>query len=376
MLLDLHALPGGANKDAHSGTNSGKADLWTSQDHLRLAKGCVEFVVQEIVNLQMSNVIGIELCNEPSRAASSAVFKWYDEVLPLIAAIDPSLPVYIGDCWDLSPAMNYAMKKNGAGNAERSNPVIVDTHKYYTFGSHDHSQSPQQIIGRVNNSLADVAKNQGNISSRKTALAIYIGEYSCTMDTKTWEKVDAAERPALTQEFGRAQSNKYQQVACGTAFWTFKMDWMDGGDWGFKKQVNTGAIIAPPNLTFSLDEVNSKSQEANAQRQQLRETALSQHVGYWDKKVPSQKFEHWRFESGWNLGFNDARGFFGARANGSILLPSGGSHQAAGGDRIGALDLWILKRMRECRQLDSPFAWEWEHGYRKAVKDFEKVVGT
>ncbi|OKL60608.1 hypothetical protein UA08_04182 [Talaromyces atroroseus] len=374
VLIDLHALPGGANKDAHSGTNSGKAELWTSTHYLSLAKECVKFVVHEIVALQMSNVIGIELCNEPSRAASSAVFKWYDEVLPMISAIDPSLPVYIGDCWDLSKGMNYALKKNSASQTP-SNPVIVDTHKYYTFATKDHSQTPQQIIDRVNTSLADVVKNQGNISASKTAVEVYIGEYSCTMDTKTWDKVNSADRPALTQAFGRAQTEKWQNVTCGSAFWTFKMDWIDGGDWGFKKQVNTGALTAPRSLTFSLGDTQARSQQASSQKDQLKATAVSQHVEYWrEKRVPNNNYE-----SGWDLGFRDAMDFFSARAN-SITMPNNTktNHQPAvgGGDKIGALELWILKRIVECGRLDSSSAWEWEHGYRRAVKDFENVVYT
>jgi Cellulase (glycosyl hydrolase family 5) len=370
VLLDFHALPGGANKDAHSGTNSGKAELWTSKHNLSVAKECINFVVREVVNHQMTNVIGIELCNEPSRAASAAVFKWYDEVLPMISAIDPTLPVYIGDCWDLSAGINYAMKKNSSKML--SNPVIIDTHKYYTFGANDHSQTPQQIIERVNSSLGDVVKNQGHICNQKTALEVYIGEYSCTLDSKTWDRVNSADRPALTQAFGRAQTEKWQKVTCGSAFWTLKMNWMDGGDWGFKKQVNTGAITAPRNLTFSFEDVQTRTQKANSERDQLRTTVVSQHVDYWGKKrAPNDNFE-----SGWDLGFTDAMYFFCARVN-SITIPGNANshHQAvAGGDRIGALELWILKRMVESGRLNSSLAWEWEHGYRRAVKDFEKVA--
>lgn len=372
VLLDLHALPGGANKDAHSGTNSGKAELWNSEYHLRLAKECVRFVMQEVVSLQLPNVIGIELCNEPSRAASRAVFKWYDDVLNMTSAIEPSLPIYIGDCWDLPTAIKYAMQKNSLENAPRtrSNPIIVDTHKYYTFAAIDHSQTPHQIIDRVKSSLGDVAKNQGNVFTSKTAVSVYIGEYSCTMDVKTWNKVDSADRPVLTQAFGRAQSEKWHQTTCGSAFWTLKMNWMDGGDWGFKKQVKTGAVIPPPNLILSLEEVITRYQEANARKEQLRAGALSQHVNYWDKKMSSTKSEHWRYENGWNIGFRDAMDFFCARINDSIPC----SGQAAGADRIGALEMWIRKRMIETGQLSSPMGWEWEHGYRTAVKDFEKAT--
>ncbi|EEA27622.1 hypothetical protein EYB25_001393 [Talaromyces marneffei] len=370
VLIDLHALPGGANINAHSGTNTGKAELWTSEHYLKVAKDCIRFVVQEILTDRLSNVIGVELCNEPSRAASSAVFKWYDDVLTMVKTIDPSLPIYIGDCWDLPTAIKYALAKNNLEKA--SNPIIVDTHKYYTFAAHDHAQAPQQIIERVKTSLGDITKNQGSIASRKTTLAVYIGEYSCTMDGKTWSKVDAEHRPALTQQFGRAQTNKWQDVTSGSAFWTLKMNWMDGGDWGFKKQVKTGAVVPPRGLTFSFDKIKTKCREANACKEQLRTTALTQHANYWDKKSSSTKYEHRRYERGYDLGFSDAIAFLCSRIEGK--LPN--TCQVAGGDRIGALELWIGKRMIEAEQLGSSFGWEWEHGYRKGVTDFEKLVYT
>ncbi|EED20077.1 glucan 1,3-beta-glucosidase precursor, putative [Talaromyces stipitatus ATCC 10500] len=370
VLIDLHALPGGANINAHSGTNSGKAELWTFDRHLKLATECIKFIVQEIVTYRLSNVIGVELCNEPSRAASSAVFKWYDDALAMVNTIDSSIPIYIGDCWDLPTAIKYAMKKNKLDNAR--NPVIVDTHKYYTFAAHDHSQAPQQIIERVKGSLGDITKNKRDIASCKTALSVYVGEYSCTMDGKTWSKVDNAHRQALTQQFGRAQTDKWQNMTSGSAFWTFKMNWMDGGDWGFKQQVKTGAVTPPKCLTFSVDEIKSKCHRANECREQHRTRALVQHSNYWDKTSSGTKFEHWRYELGWDLGFNDAMAFLCSKLDGK--LPN--IRQVAGGDKIGALELWIGKRMLETGQLSSPLAWEWEHGYRKGVKDFDKLIYT
>ena len=44
-----------------------------------------------------------------------------------------------------------------------------------------------------------------------------------------------------------------------------------------------------------------------------------------------------------------------------------------GADKIGALDLWICKRMGECGMWKGKEAagWEWEQGFRKGVGDFE-----
>src|SRR5256885_10032467 len=44
VLLDMHAAPGGANSDSHSGTSSGKAELWVSEFNLNLLTRCLCFV--------------------------------------------------------------------------------------------------------------------------------------------------------------------------------------------------------------------------------------------------------------------------------------------------------------------------------------------
>lgn len=58
----MHALPGGANGGDHSGTNSGKAELWGSKKNLDLATRSLLFVAHEAKN--MNGVIGLQIINE------------------------------------------------------------------------------------------------------------------------------------------------------------------------------------------------------------------------------------------------------------------------------------------------------------------------
>jgi len=62
VLIDLHALPGGANNGDHSGTNSGKAELWGSRKWLDLAIRCLLFIAHEARSID--GVIGIQIVNE------------------------------------------------------------------------------------------------------------------------------------------------------------------------------------------------------------------------------------------------------------------------------------------------------------------------
>ena len=62
VLLDMHALPGGANGGDHSGTNSGKPELWGSRKNLDLATRSLLFLAHEAKGL--GGVIGIQIVNE------------------------------------------------------------------------------------------------------------------------------------------------------------------------------------------------------------------------------------------------------------------------------------------------------------------------
>ena len=118
--------------------------------------------------------------------------------------------------------------------------------------------------------------------------------------------------------------------------------------------------------------------------------ASNVHQQFWDKTSPGQPFEHWRYSEGYTAGWNDAHDFFSARVN--VTIPSCGGLGAPdakgptrgfddnlviGADTIGALDLWVLKRMREANVADkavTPFGWEWEQGFRDGVKQFASAI--
>jgi hypothetical protein len=127
---------------------------------------------------------------------------------------------------------------------------------------------------------------------------VFIGEYSCTLSRQTWSKVSEEERPELTKRFGQAQSARWQSKACGSSFWTLKMDWMPGGDWGFRKQVQDGNITSPACLRLPAAEVIERSKLAENRRTALMMTATTQHQSFWNDKAPERRFEHWRFADG------------------------------------------------------------------------------
>ena len=116
--------------------------------------------------------------------------------------------------------------------------------------------------------------------------------------------------------------------------------------------------------------MHKKLEQADAQRHGLREEVFSQHVGYWDSVAPGVDFEHDRYARGWDLGYADAGYFFGALVHN--IIPG----QRDGGEKIGALDLWVRKRIIETDEVNQGLGWEWEHGFRRGISDFYSVVGV
>lgn len=237
-----------------------------------------------------------------------------------------------------------------------------------TFSDADKAKSPQTIIAEVPSKLSELSGKEGNVVERGAVQAI-VGEYSCVLDGKTWSKAPLGDRTQLTIQFGREQSRQWHQRSAGSYFWTLKMDWMDGGDWGFVQQTKTRAIVPPSNLTLATTEVQARIGVAQGMRASKRTASVAGHTAYWSNAAPRTEFEHWRYECGWDVGFADAMAFFGMRAGGAL-----GKSCGVGGDRIGCLDLWVRKRIQEAGT-KSGFLWEFETGLRQGVRCFEDAVG-
>ncbi|KAF2484249.1 glycoside hydrolase superfamily [Neohortaea acidophila] len=361
VLLDLHALPGGANTGIHSGTDAGVAEFWCSMAFRHLATQCLIFIAKEVKGVD--GVVGIQLVNEAEFEAPR-MYDWYDSVLSELGKIDASLPIYISDGWNLKQAIDWSQRQNSL-TAPLLNPIAIDTHCYWCFSTEDKQKPPQQIINDVPASLSALKGKDGNIVDRGAAQVV-VGEYSCVLDNKTWGKRNpTTPRNEIVSAFGKAQCEHFQRRAGGSFFWSYRMDWMNGGEWGFRQMTEAHAISTPAHLELSRDEVRKRISVARAQREARGRDAVAQHNRYWDGTYPGH-YEHWRFEHGWGVGIDDALAYFQMR----------GHHGLEGADKIGMLDLWCLKRLREGgeRLSGGGFGWEFEQGMREGVRDFQECV--
>lgn len=367
VLIDLHALPGGANRDAHSGTSSGKAGFWGNKKNMELTKWALVFIAKEVkAGGDLEGVVGIQVVNEAVWDAKG-MYDWYEDVIEEISRVDGSIPIYVSDGWNLNKALEWAGKRHAFKSPR--NPVVVDTHRYYTFSEEDRSQTPQQIIARIGGELGEVAAKRGSLTDRGEAQLV-VGEWSCVLDGRTWGRVRPEERDGLVRQFGHVQSQQWQQVAGGSYFWTYKMDWMDGGEWGFAEQTKRGNIPPPLFLTLPAQDVRDRTQRAQGAREEMAARARQGHEDFWKRTSPGKKFEHHLYSEGWDVGFSDAQTFFTMRADGALGARAAGE----GGDKIGCLEIWMKKRLLESGQRGA-YVWEWEQGFRAGTGAFYECVG-
>ncbi|KAF2824714.1 glycoside hydrolase [Ophiobolus disseminans] len=356
VLLDLHALPGGGNGAEHSGTNSGKAELWTSTQNRALGVKCCEFLARDAQT--GSDIAGIQLVNEAEWDAPG-MYEWYDECIAAISAIDPTVPVIISDGWNLEKAVNYTLSKSSVYPDKPTAPLVIDTHYYWAFTDEDKKKTSQEVTQEVTTRLQQLDGKEGSVLERG-ACQVIVGEYSCVLVEDAWKKCNDSTKEECVMKFGLAQSKKYQERAGGSFFWTWKMDWMDGGEWGFKAQSDAGNIVPPKHATLSQPARVKMLQRAIRQRDNRKHGALKQHVEYWSRADPSGTYEHEKYEQGWQVGYQDALAFFEGRAT--------------QGDIIGMQEVWVLKRVKESGY-SGGFTWLFEQGVRRGIDDFYSTVG-
>ena len=326
---------------------------------------CVASIASVVAAGQIPGIVGIQICNEAISGAPGA-FDFYRHVINAVSAIDPSIPLYISDGWNLGEALDFTAGINTI-NQPLLPPVVVDTHKYYCFTEADKAQTPSEIIRRVGTELQEISSKGNNVVD-KGALGCVVGEWSGALDPRTWAGTSAPEQEELQRQFGDVQSQTWARRASGSFFWSTNMMGNVGHAWNFKHMNRLGGIAIPAYLGFDFARVRKDSERAFDQKESLKNKGFENHLEYWREAAPQQEFEPWRFEEGWEQGFQDAVAFWCMRSEQGI------QGAKRGVDKIGLLDLWILKRLRQLGPVGE-FVWEWEHGFRQGVESAQKALG-
>jgi hypothetical protein len=336
VLVDMHCLPGGANADAHSGTDSSEAGLYTDVNARRQALESIKFVIRELGT--RSNVIGIEVANEPTWGQADFLKPFYLECLSYAKNLGHSIPLYIGDCW--SP-LEWA---TWAGQLSSDLFCVVDHHYYYCFDDKRKRRSPEQIIQGIQTST-ELEKCSAAAHGQ-----VVVGEFSLTLDESSLKMVSKDKRPYWTRAFGNAQLQQFLSHSAGAFFWTWKFQVRNGSNtWDLRDMIQNGSLPTP--VAPQLD-APATICAAVQQRNKLKAVKTREHVAFWSTHGDPEQYEHWRYELGWDRGFADCLQF---ASEGEGLV-------CAFQERLVVLRQRAHNRKRGV----SSFSWEYEHGYRAA----------
>lgn len=335
ILVDLHALPKGANTGDHSGECFKSAGFWSDSSCINRAVDVVTFIAQDLRSYD--NISGIQVVNE-------SVFdnnpigqeKYYTKAINSIRHENADIPIVISDGWWADQWVKFLQKISNGDIGCLG--VVIDDHVYRCFSDDDKKKNVDQLINDLDSSV---------LTGLSAEADFIIGEYSCVLDSQTWDKSKGANRDDKVREFGNQEIQTFRSRAkVGSYFWTYKFQHGDGGEWGLVPMMTKGCI-PPRNINVSLpsQETFDKVFSENYQG----------HMEYWKSQNPNEKYEGWRYREGFVTGWNDALEF-----------------AKFGNSRIGRVVAWKSARRAEHIKArgKSNFLWQWDAGFQEALDKF------
>lgn len=222
VLVDLHGAYGSQNGQAHSGLSDGKIDFYTPKN-MNLTTNLLVWIANEISNV--TNVVGIQLLNEPQDRAS--LWPWYSSTMDAMrnASIGArTVPLYFHDAFNLN--------KGAAFTAKRSDFVVQDYHSYFVYTSKDTSMSAKQHTSAIGGGFSKNMQKESEIGRRN----LIVGEWSCALAPSSLDK--SSNKAADQTAYCKTQEDVYRNAAAGWTFWSYKMENCDSnGGWCFQQAI-------------------------------------------------------------------------------------------------------------------------------------------
>lgn len=335
ILVDLHALPKGANTGDHSGECFKSAGFWSDNGCINHAVDVVAFIAKDLKGYD--NISGIQIVNE-SVFDNNPVGqeKYYVKASNAIRRENPDIPIVISDGWWADQWVKFLQKTSNGDIGSLG--IVIDDHVYRCFSDDDKKKNVDQIIYDLNSSV---------LTGLSAEADFIIGEYSCVLDTQTWNNSQGVNRDDKVREYGNREIQTFKNRAkAGSYFWTYKFQHGDGGEWGLIPMMNRGCI-PPRNVNVNLPSKETFDKVFNENFQG--------HMNYWKSQNPNEKFEGWRYQEGFVTGWNDALAF-----------------AKFGNSRIGRVVAWKYARRTEHIKArgKSNFLWQWDAGFQEALDRF------
>ncbi|KIY72879.1 glycoside hydrolase family 5 protein [Cylindrobasidium torrendii FP15055 ss-10] len=335
VLLDLHAAPGKQNHDSHGGTSKDPEFFHKSRhrDHTIT----VLLTLIRLLGNRYPHIVGIELLNEPAPPSDGDLKSWYSEAIRAISAVDPTIPLYLGECWQTE---NYAgwMKSIQPGVP---NMLVLDHHLYRCFTGEDTQTPADDHAGRLRDPNNATPQLFGRVGS-----SMVIGEWSAALNPGSIKYDNDKEH----RVFANAQYELYERTCAGFFFWTYKKGegWDNG--WSFRDVQRSEVLpswIGGMRGRIPPDGSDAQRRDAagHAATGQLINRQAS-HSGYWSTQSGNYNFA--RFGEGFFMGWNDSYAFFRSVPIGAPV------------PEIGFRAEWARRRSGDGY-------WEFEHGFNQGA---------
>ncbi|KAF7357012.1 Glycoside hydrolase family 5 protein [Mycena venus] len=304
VLLDLHAAPGKQNKDAHAGT-SNPATFFSNRRNRMHTIHVLRTLVTHLNahSPRLVNVVGIELLNEPQPPVDAELKNWYSTAIKDISALDPTLPIYLGDCWKTDQYAEYIK------STPHPSPLLVlDHHLYRCFTSSDISTPASSHAQALTDKSAATPRMFARVAEilDSAGAGFIVGEWSGALNPGS-----LTGSPDDTKNYVTAQLQLYEAHCSGNFFWTYKKIGHRDRGWCLRDAVDGGVFPHKVGLFASRSSEGDHERQTQT-RDNLKNIALNEHTAYWSK-YPG-KYRHERFAEGFTLGWDDAYIFFTANS--------------------------------------------------------------
>lgn len=359
VLFDLHAAPGKQNEDSHSGTSSPVISFFQSRSNLQLTIRVLCMLVSALRSLRrnhdppLSNVVGIEVLNEPKPPSHSALQEWYADAIRELRSLDPSLPIYISDAWWPDAYADFVQKL-----PRTMAPICIDHHLYRCFTGGDISTPAAQHTASFLDPNSETPQTFSRVAAKleETGGALIVGEWSGGLNPGSL--CGPINEHDERTKFIQAQLDLFERHCAGWFFWTYKKERSGDLGWSFRDVFDAGLFPGRVGL-FPVKPVSRDPNEWAARKAIRHEHAAGRHRSYWTRY--QGHYEHWRFDRGYNQGWEDAYYFLTARVE-----EHGGSVC-----ELGFKGFWKKKRVGEhaVKEGSSGNLWEFEHGHQQGVDE-------
>ncbi|KAG6813861.1 hypothetical protein H0H92_006268 [Tricholoma furcatifolium] len=238
VLIDLHAAPGKQNNDAHSGTSEPPTFFSDrrSRDHTTHVLCNLVKLLENHANSHqpaLANIVGIELLNEPAPSSDPDLQGWYTWTIKAIREINPTIPVYIGECWRTDQYADYVER-----NASLC-PLVLDHHLYRCFTASDTSTPVQEHTHALQSPSANIPQMFARVTEKlgRAGGGLVIGEWSGGLNPGSLTGT-----PGEQREYIQAQLDLYDRCCAGWFFWTLKKQWAGDTGWSLRDSVAGGVF--------------------------------------------------------------------------------------------------------------------------------------